>query len=617
MLSFLRSRKKHKWELSIEEIISTAPRHEYLKLSIENRTFRMLYIIVALLALIFVGRIFYLAWWNGAFYTVRAKQNASEVLFLPAERGAIFDRYGKPIAQNQPVFSASLKVSEYLKNREIIDRFLYDILGLQANELNDLLSNADLEYSDSIIVARDIGPEKVIALKSREISGLEVQNDFRRSYPDKEALAHVLGYVNYEGAGKTGLELYYDKALQGLDGTVIRERNAKGEAMADDIIKQPQSGRSLTLTIDAEFERYFYDRFQTGLNQLGRTSGVGLAIDPRNGEILAALSFPSYDNNLFAKRGNEADQAARAKLLSSSDSPMFNRAISGIYNPASTIKPLVAVAALAEHVVDTTYGIYSPGYIEIPNPYDPGKFIRFLDWRPQGWVNIYSALARSSNVYFYEIGGGFGNLKGLGIDRLISWWKKFGLGFKTGVDIPNESDGFLPNPDEKEKRTGQIWRIGDTYNVSIGQGDLLVTPLQLLSYISVIANGGYLYKPHFNKDSAPILLSDLSSLSSEIKDVQIGMRAGVKESYGISYLLHDLPFPVAAKTGTAQISNNVKTNAFFVGYAPALNGRGDGVAQEPEVAVLVLVEDAKEGSLNAIPIAKDVLNWYYEHRLKK
>lgn len=617
MFSFFRSQKKYEEELSIEEIISTAPRHEYLKLSIENRTFRLLYVIVALSALMFAGRILYLAWGNGDFYAARAKQNANEIIFLPAERGAVLDRFGKSLAQNQPVFSVSLKVSEYLKNRENLDRFLYDTLNLKADEINDLLSRADIEHSDFIIVARDIGPEKVIALKSREIAGLKVQDDFRRSYPDKEALAHVLGYVDYEGAGKTGLELYYDALLQGLDGAVIRERNAKGEAMGDDIIKQPQSGRSLTLTVDAEFERYFYNRLQVGLAQLERTSGVGLAIDPRNGEILAAISLPSYDNNLFAKRGSEADQTARAKLLSSSDSPMFDRTIAGMYNPASTIKPLDAVAALSEGVVDTIYGIYSPGYIEIPNPYNSEEPSRFLDWRPQGWVNVYSALARSSNVYFYEIGGGFGDLKGLGIDRLINWWKKFGLGSKTGVDIPGESEGFLPNPEEKEKRTGQIWRIGDTYNVAIGQGDLLVTPLQLLNYIAAIGNGGYLYKPHFNKDTESELLSDLSYLSSAMREVQRGMVDSVTEPYGTSYLLHDLPFSVAAKTGSAQISNNVKTNAFFVGYAPALDNRSDSAAQKPEIAVLVLIEDAKEGSLNAVPIAKDVLNWYYEHRLKK
>ncbi|MDP3956386.1 MAG: penicillin-binding transpeptidase domain-containing protein [bacterium] len=606
-----RLRKGYAPEVDLEEIISTGPQNSFLQFSIERRTFQVLYVSVALAALIFGGRIIYLAGTEGAFYAVRAKQNANQEVILPAERGVILDRFGKAIAQNQPIFSVSLKISEYLKNRETIDSFLYKTLSVTESDLSALLTKADIQNSDSIIVARDIEPDKIIELKSREIAGLEIQNDFRRMYPQKEALAHTLGYVDYQSAGKTGLELFYDQVLTGEDGSSIRGQNAKGVPISDAEIKKPANGQSLTTTIDAEFQQYFYDRLSAGLTSLGRTSGVGLAIDPRNGEILAAFSMPSYDNNLFAKRGSKEEQSAKLKLLESADNSLFNRTISGLYNPASTIKPLHAVAALAEHVVDTSYRIFSPGYIEIPNPYDPGKFIRFLDWRPQGWVNVQSALARSSNVYFYEIGGGFDDLKGLGINRLISWWKKFGLGAKTGVDFPGEGEGFLPNPDEKEKRTNQIWRIGDTYNVSIGQGDLLVTPLQLLNYISAIANGGYLYEPRFNKNTTPKVISDLSSLSSEIKAVQLGMMDGVSKPYGTSYLLHDLPLPVAAKTGSAQIANNTKTDAFFTGYAPA----NPGTPQEPQIALLVLIENAKEGSLNAVPIAKDVLNWYYEHRI--
>lgn len=611
MFHLPRLRKKYAPEVDLEEIISIGPQNSFLQFSIERRTFHILYVSVALAALIFGGRIIYLSWTEGAFYAVRAKQNANQEVLLPAERGVILDRFGKLLAQNQPIFSVSLKISEYLKNRETIDSFLNQTLGVTVSDLSALIAKADLQNSDSIIVARDIEPDKMIELKSREIAGLEIQNDFRRAYPQKEALAHTLGYVDYQSAGKTGLELFYDNELKGEDGSSIRGQNAKGVPISDAEINKPKDGQALETTIDAEFQQYFYERLSAGLASLGRTSGAGLAIDPRNGEILVAVSLPSYDDNLFAKRGSQEEQSAKLKLLVSADNPLFNRSISGLYNPASTIKPLHAVAALAEHVVDASYSIFSPGYIEIPNPYDPGKFIRFLDWRPQGWVNMVSALARSSNVYFYEIGGGFGDLKGLGIDRLNTWWRKFGLGVKTGVDFPGEGAGFLPNPDEKEKRTNQIWRIGDTYNVSIGQGNLLVTPLQLLNYISAIANGGHFYKPHFNKNIPPKLLSDLSFLSSEIKAVQLGMLDGVSKPYGTSYLLHDLPFPVAAKTGSAQIANNTKTDAFFVGYAPA----DSGAPQEPQIAVLVLIENAKEGSLNAVPIAKDVLNWYYEHRI--
>src|SRR3989344_5632102 len=208
-----RLRKKYVPEVDLEEIISVGPQNNFLQFSIERRTFHVLYVSVALAALIFGGRIIYLAWTEGAFYAVRAKQNTDQEVLVPAERGAILDRFGKAIAQNQPIFSVSLKISEYLKNRETIDVFLSETLGLTVSDLNALFSKADLQNSDSIIVARDIEPDKMIALRSRDIAGLEIQNDFRRLYPQKEALAHTLGYVDYQSAGKTGLELFYDHVL--------------------------------------------------------------------------------------------------------------------------------------------------------------------------------------------------------------------------------------------------------------------------------------------------------------------------------------------------------------------------------------------------------------------
>jgi penicillin-binding protein 2 len=314
---------------------------------------------------------------------------------------------------------------------------------------------------------------------------------------------------------------------------------------------------------------------------------------------------------------------------------LFNRAISGAYTPGSAIKPMVALAALKENIIDPKKQILSTGYIEIPNPYDPEKPSRFLDWKAHGWVDLRSALARSSNVYFYEIGGGFEGLKGLGVNKLKEYWQRFLLGAKTGIDLPSESSGFLPDPEEKEERTGQIWRIGDTYNVSIGQGDLLLTPIQLINFIASIANGGKIYRPrlvscatHDNSNNPNLhpndsnrsdnsdtglyhsdcgLLMDYSEWQKEIKEVQKGMEDAVEKYYGTANLLSFLPMSAAGKTGSAQVANNTRTNAFFVGYAPAEN---------PEIAILVLMENAREGSLNAVPIAKDVLEWYYYNRIQ-
>ncbi|MEK7195858.1 MAG: penicillin-binding transpeptidase domain-containing protein, partial [Patescibacteria group bacterium] len=239
-------------------------------------------------------------------------------------------------------------------------------------------------------------------------------------------------------------------------------------------------------------------------------------------------------------------------------------------------------------------------------PYFPDKPSRFLDWRAHGWVDLYSAIARSSDVYFYETIGGFEGLKGLGIDKLNDYWRKFGLDKITGIDLHSESYGFLPNSAEKEIRSGTPWRVGDTYNISIGQGDISLSPLQLMNGIAAIANDGPVYVPHLKQGNSKQLL-DLSDLAPQFTEVRKGMEDAVSKSYGTANALSTLPIKVAAKTGSSQVENNTKTNALFIGYSPA---------QNPQIEILILVEDAKEGSLNAIPIAKDVMWWYYENRIR-
>jgi penicillin-binding protein 2 len=236
-------------------------------------------------------------------------------------------------------------------------------------------------------------------------------------------------------------------------------------------------------------------------------------------------------------------------------------------------------------------------------------------------VDLASALAQSSDVYFYIVGGGsppestpmlndpsdYG-ISGLGIDRLHAWWQKFGLGKPTGIDMPNEAIGFLPTPAWKQQHSGTPWLLGDTYNVAIGQGDLLLTPIQLIDYISAIANGGDVYRPFLNASSAPAVAEDLTSLLPEIKQVQEGMREDVLSPRGTSYSLHDLPISVCSKTGSAQVKNNTQENALYVAYAPC---------DDPQVALLILIENSKQGSLNAVPIAGKVLDWYYANRIQK
>ena len=626
-------------DLDFDEVVfdDFARGFDSLEQPLSKRAFILVAVLAFLVSFIALGRVFYLNVFKKNFYQSRADSNVHKEINLMANRGIIVDRFGDVLAENAPAFSVSLNINELVKDKSDslagVLKTLSEVLSIDEQLLFRAVDDADLEKTSSIIIDRNIATEEAIALKGLELPAVEIIDDYTRKYPSGSAFAHITGYTGMadQGSGivgKSGLEAYYDDWLKGVDGKRIIYRDARARPLEEKAAEEPRSGYRLETTIDAELQNYFYNRLKTALEFLGRDSGVGIALNPQNGEILSLISLPSFDNNIFVAGGLN-DQ--RKKILAAANKPLFNRAISGVYNPGSAIKPLVALAALEENIVDATDQIYSSGSLEIPNPYDPEKPSRFLDWKAHGWVDLYSALAKSSNIYFYAVGGGlpradlaptrdFNSIKGLGIDKLRHYWEKFVFGLKTGIDLPAENSGFLPGAEEKEKRTGQIWRIGDTYNVSIGQGDILVTPLQLLNFTASIGNGGKIYRPFLVKrviDPNQKLIKqteaeeltnyvDLDDLDGDIKEVQRGLEDAVGEPYGTAYTLSDLSFKTAGKTGSAQVADNTRTNAFFVGYGPTDN---------PQIAILVLIENAREGSLNAVPIARDVFEWYYDNRL--
>jgi len=620
-------RKHHASELSFEDTLSDEWGRdlEIVEVPLSRRTLLSVGVAVGVLGALLLGRIAFLNFVRGEFYDARSRANATFSSFTPAPRGAIYDRNGEVLAEDVPSFAAVVDIKTFLENKGSAKRTLEiieTVLGIPADEVQVMLKErSDTQITDPLVLRSDLTQAQLVQIEAASTHGLYSKSSFQRKYPEGSAFSHVVGYASLVNAkdlesdpslssrdivGKSGIEAYYDKAVRGTAGAAVEMHDARGNIVRPGDTKRPIAGSPLHLTIDAQFQRYFFERMQEGLRSLGRTSGVGLALDPRNGEVLALFSMPSFDNNLFVAGGRNQEKRS---LLTSVNKPLFNRAVSGAYTPGSTIKPLVAVAALKEGVIDARREIFSPGYLEVPNPYDPEHPSRYLDWRPQGNVNVDSAIAQSSNVYFYVVGGGTAQFRGLGIQRLREWWEKFGLGKPMGVDLPSEASGFLPDPAWKEEKQGTPWLLGDTYNVSIGQGDLSLSPLQLLAYIASIANGGKVYRPFVASDkSQPAVIADLSDLTPQIQEVQKGMRLTVTSPLGTARLLSDLAFPVAAKTGSAQIRNNAKENAFFVGYAPA---------NDPHIAILVLVEESREGSLNAVPIGKDVLDWYYWNRIRK
>ncbi len=599
-------------EIFLEESIDTLTKGdvEALELPLSRRTFLFILVLIVLVGVGIGGRLLFLNQYRGNFYQTRSAANMGKDVLAPAARGLIFDRYDKPLVENISTFSVSVKAQDALR--------VAHLLNLPTGELEQRLKNFNYEDNSTLILTRDLDPEKVVYLKSLNLAGVEIINDYKRYYPNGAAFAHVLGYTGLgpdnQFIGRAGVESFYDAFLRGKDGHSVVYRNAVGQKLDTKQVTLAENGNNLYTTLDADLQNYVYQRVGDQLAFLGRKAGVGIVLQPQTGEVLSLVSFPSFDSNLFNLPGKSAE---RLQLLNSSSKPILNRAIAGVYTPGSVVKPMVAVGALKEGVVTAQTQIFSAGFIEIPNPYFPDQPSRFLDWKPHGWVDVRSAIARSSNIYFYAAGGGLGEVKGLGIERLKKYWQAFGFGQKTGIDLSPESEGSLPDPEIKEKKKHDIWRIGDTYNVTIGQGDLLVTPIQIISQIASIANGGKFYTPFFMnkitdasgtliKTNQPRVVLDNSSLEPYLKEVRHGMEDAVSKSYGTAHLLSTLPIVAAGKTGSSQVSNNTKTNAFFVGYAPADN---------PQVIILILIEDAIAGSLNAVPVGKDIIDWYYQHRL--
>lgn len=604
-----------------ETVFLESSSNDYLELPISRTPFLIIGVIGILFIIAACIRLSFLIVARGDFYTARASANIHREIMIPAPRGEIYDSRGVLLATEEPTWSVVLRLGDLFRSSDVsaVARELSDVLDISYDDIMTLIARANPERQSSIVLVRGLPLEATVELKSRRIPGVFIEAGFRRVYPRGKAFSSVLGYVSpfldEEGKfGRLGVEAYYDDMLRGIDGRQVFFEDVRGAVVAEKEFIAGSSGHDIHLTLDAELQQYVYDRLNTGLKDLGRTSGAAVVLDPRDGSIRALVSVPTFDNAIFSYFGRDAEKRA---ALSSPDLPFFNRIISGVYNPGSTIKPLIALAALEEKIVSPRFQIYSPGYIEIPNPYFPENPSRFVDWRPHGWVDVRGALARSSNVYFYEVGGGFEGLKGLGIERIRAWWDRFHFHQKTGIDLPGESVGFLGGPDDKLKRTGSSWLVGDTYNISIGQGDLSTTPIRLASFLGMIGMGGIEYQPHVVQriydargmlvtERAPSIVGDYSLLKTSLYEVQEGLKDAVRQPYGTAFALSSLPIAVAAKTGTAQIMGNTRINAFFIGYAPVNN---------PEIVVLVLVENAREGSINTLPIARDIFLWYYNERL--
>ncbi|TSC53845.1 MAG: penicillin-binding protein 2 [Parcubacteria group bacterium LiPW_39] len=617
-------------EILLDATKSSELENQRLEVHIKPGIFKAFFYLMLAVFLVLAGYSAYLQIIKGSYYQDLAEHNRLRSVPIFAPRGIIYDRSLKQLVHNVPVFNLVLTLPDLPRSaaaREAVIKKAAEIIGVPPPEIFDKLENIDLKLTPTMIVGENLNHEVLLLLESKieQLPGFRIEKNIVRQYADASYFSHLLGYLGKLGKddiknnpdyfltekiGKNGLEFFYEKILRGRPGEQLIETDSRGQRKNPIAQNQPQDGQGLVLTIDSELQKNLYDSLARILRGMNLKKAAALALNPQTGGILALISFPSFDNNIFAK---ELSPDEYAKLAEDPLHPFLNRAIAGRYAPGSTVKPLIGAAALQEKVVTPSTTINDTGELTVINQYNPQIVHRYPDWKVHGIVNIYSAIAQSCNVYFYTIGGGYGNINGLGVERLKNYFKLFGFGSILGIDLSGEARGLVPDSQWKQNVKDEQWYIGDTYHVSIGQGDLLVTPLQLAVATAAIVNGGKIIQPHLIDK---IVDSDKNVIKTiEPKIIQQGfideanfaiikkaMRQTVTD--GSAFLLNDLSFAVGAKTGTAQVAGQRNPNAWVTVFAPYDN---------PEMVLVVLVENAGEGSQVAVPVIKEVLQKYYSN----
>ncbi len=526
---------------------------------------------------------------EGEVFSQKAERNKFIVHRLQAERGVIYDKNMEQLVFNKLTFDLVCQDEE--KN----------IKNLSHREL--ILFEAKID----------------------QMPDCEIRTNLIREYKEGENFSHVIGYTSKikeeefknfshlysinDYIGRTGVENYYEEYLRKNHGQLRIERDVLGNLFSEEVVSLPDSGNSLVLWLDADLQRKSKEVLENKYKELGARGGVVVAMDPNTGGILSLVSLPGFDNNLF-QYGSDPNILEELLAGTKKNNPLFNRAIAGKYLTGSTIKPLTALAALEEELISPSKQIYGSAYIEIPHRYDPSITYRFRDWTVHGWVDMRKAIAQSCNIYFYMVGGGYEGQRGLGPTKIKEYLELFGWGQETGIDLPNETGGFIPDINWKREVLNEGWWDGDTYHLSIGQGYLQITPLEITVSYGMIANRGTLYRPKVVKEiigvkelEPEIIRSDFVNREN-IEIVRQGMRqavTGQNSPQASAVILNSLPVSAAAKTGTAELGRNRYHNWVSI-FAPY---------DDPEIVLTVMVENVEGVQAAVLPVAKEILEWYF------
>ena len=599
-------------------------RHHRQDIDLFNRRSIIALIAVFLFAFIIIGRLAYLQIFEHHFYTTLSKKNIINIIPVQPKRGLIYDRFGVLLAKDIPVYSLDL-IPEEIKHMTKTITALRKILPITAQDIQF--------YHHALKNHRPFQPVPLVAkLTQSEMAkfyvnqyrfpGVSIGTHTLRYYPNGKITSNVVGYVgriteqelahvnkvNYSASddiGKTGIEAYYEKALHGTVGAEEVEMNAQGRIVR--IIKKipPIPGENIYLTIDSKLQAF-------AEKTLGDNAGAVVAIQPATGQVLALATKPDFNPNPFV---TGISQKAYNKLLNAPGRPLYDRAIRGLYAPGSTIKPFYALGALSDHVITKDYRIFDPGWFRLP-----GSMHVFHDWKfnGHGWVNVSKAIIVSCDTFFY-------NLASLmGIHRMDATLHMFGFGHTTGIDMPNELSGIVPSPRWKERVKHQPWYTGDTIIAGIGQGSLLVTPLQLAAGVATIAEHGKRFRPNLvlktvspsgvSAPSKPILEKPVALHNKHAWDTVIkAMQNVINSPYGTALFFgRNPPFTAAGKTGTAQIfgSRNeersdmfipkrLRDNHLFIVFAPI---------KHPQIALAIVVEHASF----ADEMSRHIIDFYFQ-----
>jgi penicillin-binding protein 2 len=602
----------------------------------EKRAFTRRAIVAAvgslLLLLVVVARMVQLQLVEHDYFRTRADDNRMRLVAVPPARGLIYDRNGVPLAQNMPSFELQI-IPEQAKGLEQTLANLSQLVRLDPQDLTRFRERLHKTPRFRPVSLRsNLTAEEVARYQLNRYDfrgrGVEIDAGRVRTYPLGAEFSHVVGYVGgiteadyatidenlYDGLnqiGKSGIEKSYEDILRGTPGTKIIEANAAGRQLREIDPKPGTPGRDLYLTIDAKLQ-------EVAENALGPLDGAAVAIDPRTGEVLALVSKPGFDPKAFVEG---IDNASYQALLADPDRTLFNRALLGTYPPGSTIKPFIAIAGLISGTLDPEKQIFDPGYFQLPGV---DRKYRCYKCSGHGWVALSSALAKSCDVYFYQAA------LDLGIDRIDNILAGFGFGRASGLDIPSERSGLLPNREWKRRIYRQAWFPGETINVGIGQGYLTVTPIELAQATARLAMRGGGFKPHMvhaigDPATHSIVASAVETLPAiDTRDqasfdrVIAAMQMVTQDPGGTAYaVFKDAPYTVAGKTGTAQVTglkqdetyapridtvpHQFRDHALFMAFAPV---------DAPRIAIAVVAEHAGHGGTSAAPVARAMMDQY-------